>query len=73
LLHCSNAALLQPRGLRFGGNVSSLRNYSPDAAKGELGMAMIPRERCSYSAIVDRPPLMLPHGARIAVWTVVNL
>src|SRR5215472_5290173 len=40
---------------------------------GELGMVMIPRERCSYSAIVDRPPLMLPHGARIAVWTVVNL
>jgi allantoinase len=36
-------------------------------------MAMIPRDRCSYSAIVDRPPLMLPHGARIVVWTVVNL
>ena len=36
-------------------------------------MAMIPRERCSYSAIVDRPPLMLPHGARIVVWSVVNL
>jgi allantoinase len=36
-------------------------------------MTMIPRERCAYSAIVDRPPLLLPGGARIAVWTVVNL
>src|SRR6266446_3163388 len=34
---------------------------------------MIPRERCAYSAIVDRPPLKLPNSARIVVWTVVNL
>jgi allantoinase len=33
----------------------------------------IPRERCDYSAIVDRPPLKLPGGARIVVWTIVNL
>jgi allantoinase len=34
---------------------------------------MIPRERAPYSAIVDRPPLHLPNGARIVVWTIVNL
>ena len=34
---------------------------------------MIPRERCAYSAIVDRPPLELPNGNRLIVWTIVNL
>ena len=34
---------------------------------------MIPRERTPYSAIVDRPPLRLPDGARIVVWSIVNL
>jgi allantoinase len=33
---------------------------------------MIPRERCDFSAIVDRPPLKLPGGARVVVWTIVN-
>src|SRR6201990_2529273 len=33
---------------------------------------MIPRERAPYSAIVDRPPLKLPGGARLVVWTIVN-
>ena len=33
----------------------------------------IPRDRCDYSAIVDRPPLKLPGGARVVVWTIVNL
>src|SRR5690348_3507609 len=33
---------------------------------------MIPRERCDYSAIVDRPPLKLPGGARLVFWTIVN-
>jgi allantoinase len=36
-------------------------------------MAMIPRERAPYSAIVDRPPLKLPGKARVVVWTIVNL
>jgi peptidoglycan/xylan/chitin deacetylase (PgdA/CDA1 family) len=31
------------------------------------------RDRIRYSAIVDRPPLKLPGGARMAVWTVVNV
>ncbi len=34
---------------------------------------MIPRKRGSFSAIVDRRPLKLPHRARIVVWTIVNL
>src|SRR5580693_1272717 len=34
---------------------------------------MLPRERAEYSAIVDRPPLKLPDGARMIVWTIVNL
>jgi len=34
---------------------------------------MIPRERSDYSAIVDRPALKLPGGARIVIWTIVNL
>ena len=36
-------------------------------------MAMIPRERVAYSAIVDRPKLRLPGDGRIIVWTIVNL
>src|SRR6185295_1282319 len=36
-------------------------------------MAMIPRQRTPYSAIVDRPPLKLPGRARVVVWTIVNL
>ena len=38
-----------------------------------MATAMIPRERVAYSAIVDRPKLTLPRGARIIVWSIVNL
>ena len=38
-----------------------------------MANAMLPRERCDYSAIVDRPPLKLPGGARLVLWTIVNL
>ena len=34
---------------------------------------MIPRERAPFSAILDRPPLQLPDGARIVLWSIVNL
>ena len=34
---------------------------------------MLPRQRADYSAIVDRPPLKLPSGARLVFWTIVNL
>lgn len=33
----------------------------------------LPRERSAYSAIVDRPPLRLPGGARLVLWPIVNL
>jgi allantoinase len=32
-----------------------------------------PKERIAYSAIVDRPALRLPDGARLVVWPIVNL
>jgi allantoinase len=32
-----------------------------------------PRERVPYSAIVDRPALVLPGDARMVVWTIVNV
>ena len=33
----------------------------------------LPHERFDYSAIVDRPRWRLPGGARVAVWTIVNV
>ena len=38
-----------------------------------MAKAMLPRERCAYSAVVDRPPLKLPGRARLVFWTIVNL
>ncbi len=32
-----------------------------------------PDQRIAYSAIVDRPPLPLPDGARLVVWVVLNI
>ena len=34
---------------------------------------MIPAKRLRYSAIVDRPPLLLPDKARVVVWPVMNV
>jgi allantoinase len=34
---------------------------------------LLPGERTGYSAIVDRPPLRLPGGARLVLWPIVNL
>src|SRR5512143_3194152 len=36
-------------------------------------MAMSPRDRVPYSAIVDRPKLPLPGGADMVVWVIVNV
>jgi peptidoglycan/xylan/chitin deacetylase (PgdA/CDA1 family) len=33
----------------------------------------LPSDRIDFSAIVDRPPLRLPGGARLVVWPIVNL
>jgi allantoinase len=37
-----------------------------------MSTSMLPRERCEFSAIVDRPALKLPDGARVAFWSIVN-
>jgi allantoinase len=44
-------------------------------SKKKVGVAkpMLPRERSDYSAIIDRPPLKLPDGARVVFWSIVNL
>ena len=34
---------------------------------------MDPRQRFDFSPIVNRPPLKMPNGARVAVYTVVNV
>src|SRR5271165_4202674 len=34
---------------------------------------MTPAERLAYSPISRRPRLELPHGARLAVWIIVNV
>ncbi len=34
---------------------------------------LLPKDRVPYSPIVERPPLRLPDGARLAVWTIVNV
>ena len=34
---------------------------------------MLPTDRIVYSAITDRPQLLLPDGARMAVWVIVNV
>ena len=34
---------------------------------------MLPHERIPYSAIKDRPRLVLPGGARLAVWVIINV
>jgi allantoinase len=34
---------------------------------------MLPTERIAYSPIADRAPLKLPGGARLVVWTIVNV
>jgi allantoinase len=34
---------------------------------------MLPTDRIAYSPISERPPLMLPGGARMAVWVIVNI
>lgn len=38
-----------------------------------MNVPRTPRERVPYSAIVDRPALTLPDGARMVVWTIVNV
>src|SRR6516162_4593827 len=41
--------------------------------RGRSTRRMLPTDRIAYSAIAERPPLQLPHGARMAVWVIVNV
>jgi peptidoglycan/xylan/chitin deacetylase (PgdA/CDA1 family) len=34
---------------------------------------MLPNQRLAYSAITERPALVLPNGARLVVWVIVNV
>ena len=45
------------------------------AASGAEQKPIVPRQhdRYDYSAIVDRPPLRWPNGARVAVWVIPNI
>jgi allantoinase len=45
----------------------------PARRKKAAARTMLPRERAEFSALVDRPPLKLPGGARLVFWTIVNL
>ena len=38
-----------------------------------ISRVKLPKERVAYSAIVDRPARKLPGGARLALWTIVNV
>src|ERR1700720_4587910 len=37
-----------------------------------MNRSMLPRARRGFPAIVDRPALKLPDGARLVLWTIVN-
>jgi peptidoglycan/xylan/chitin deacetylase (PgdA/CDA1 family) len=50
-----------------------LHTSSPSAEPQEEGAVWAHRERIRYTPIVDRPPLKLPDGGRIAVWVIVNV
>ena len=38
-----------------------------------MAVGMLPTERLAYSAITEREPLVLPGGARLVVWVIVNV
>src|SRR5947208_13509383 len=40
---------------------------------GRRNNLMLPTERLDYSPISERKPLVLPDGARLAVWIIVNV
>jgi peptidoglycan/xylan/chitin deacetylase (PgdA/CDA1 family) len=41
--------------------------------QGRTPLRMLPTDRIAYSAITERPQLLLPDGARMAVWVIVNV
>jgi peptidoglycan/xylan/chitin deacetylase (PgdA/CDA1 family) len=53
----------------------SVRQPAAPAAKAAPGPSPVPQKhgRFDYSAIVDRPPLRWPNGARVALWLIPNI
>src|SRR5262249_3592499 len=50
----------------------TLKGVRPQIFLGTV-RGMLPKDRIAYSPIVDRPRLVLPGGARMAVWIIVNV
>ena len=50
-----------------------MANSETEVDRTPQPMPMTPRQRSDYSAIVDRPQLFLPGGARLVLWPIVNL
>jgi len=48
------------------------RSAVDDADFTSAELTMNPSQRLKYSAIIDRPPLKAPGGARVIVWPIVN-
>src|SRR6478736_9528783 len=51
--------------------ISEVRTSRMNFPKPSVGM--LPNDRLDYSAITKRKPLKLPKGARMVVWTIVNV
>src|SRR5262249_7146056 len=59
---------------RFANAPKSTSSLNMKPTKNKISKRpLLPRERAEYSAIVDRPALKLPGGARLIFWTIVNL
>src|ERR1700674_1932087 len=52
---------------------SGVHFRSAGKSKRKFWFIMLPIERIPYSAIKGRPRLVLPGGARLAVWVIVNV
>jgi allantoinase len=56
-------------------NSASTARTAMSAQTGSAPPGSVPQEhgRFGYSAIIDRPPLRWPNGARVAVWVIPNI
>src|SRR5512145_3287103 len=67
------AWMSMPRGGVTGEDCTIARQQArPERPSPEVAVKL-PHERFDYSPIVQRRPWRLPRGARIAVWTIVNV
>src|SRR5689334_8995477 len=62
-------SLPPPAGEGWGGGIRCTR-IAPRLQRNPM---MLPTERLDYSAIPQRRKLVLPGGARLAVWVIVNV